>query len=335
MAAQSQHACGCRKNRVMFCCGCSHTDPAKTSKMCGKTKTQGGYLRYCSGVEETITRYHRDRYCDKPHHQRLRFVDRDWKCCRCQLDYQMRDECDNCAHGCCQSCTQGRAQDVSARKYSLQFPTYTRSQDLVSTSSLNISPLVLLSNAAQQRLQVPYPGLSAKDFHSSLINPLVQGRSQRPLPGPTSSISRPSTTIQARPHGPGSGPYPPSSSSPTVRIVLRQPPQAPYESPPPVGSQPSTISMRQARSQRQQPGSGSQQPIANPGDVNIRRPQISDEAPSSNDSERSLPTATEEGSLRSDRSLTTITQSRSLSPLSSSSSGRVQQALSGRKRNRD
>ncbi|ERF70696.1 hypothetical protein EPUS_02562 [Endocarpon pusillum Z07020] len=253
--------------------------------MCGKTKTQGGYHRFCSGVQETVTRYHRDTYCDKPHHQRLR--------CEMSAIIAVTD-----------------AANVVPRE-----------------EHRVISPLVSLSAAAQQRLQVPYSGLSAKDFHSALINPLVQGRSQRSLPGPTGIIPRPSTTMQTRPHGPG--------SSPSVRIVLQQRPQAPYESPPPVGSQSSTISMRQARPQRQQPGSGSQQPTANPDDVNIRRPQISDEAPSSNDSERSRTTVTEEGSLVSDGSLTTITQSRSLSPPLSISSGRVHQALSARKRNRD
>ena len=293
MSAKPQHTCGCRKYRVMYRCGCSYSDPYKNSRTCGETKTgTGRHYRYCPGVEETITKYHIDKYCDKPHHQRLRFVDRDWKCCNCELDYQMRDECDNCSHGCCKNCTQGRAQDVSARKYSLQFLTDIRSQDPVSTPSPSVSPLVSLSAGAQRRLQGPYPGLPARDFHSTLINPFVQERSQRPHPGPTSIISRPSTTIQTRPHGPDSG------------LCLRRSS--------PVVSQPSTISMRQARPQRQQAGSHS--------NSNIRRPQNSDEAPSSSSSGRSPTTITKESSLGSDRSLTTITQSRSQSPLSNTSS---------------
>lgn len=143
---------------------------------------------------------------------------------------------------------------------------------------------------------------------------------------------------------------PGSSQHPSVRAVLLHGPQAPSQYPPSVISRPSITIMGQTRPQRHQagphnyspqgslgrnPGMGptrSQQRTATLSSADIGRPRNSDEAPSSEGSGRSLTTVTEERSLGPDTSLTTTTQSRSRSTMSDKSSGNVHQALNVRKK---
>ncbi len=178
----------------------------------------------------------------------------------------------------------------------------------MSTSSPGSSPLLSLSATTEPRLQAPYSGISARDFHFPLAHALTQWRSQRPHPGPTNAISQPSTVIQTGPECPEPGSYLRSSPPLSVRAVLQHRPQAPYQNPPPAISQPSITSMRQTEPQRHQAGSynhsvqgslgripgmsltRSQQPTSTLSGVDVGRPQNSDEAPSSEGSGRSLTT---------------------------------------------
>jgi hypothetical protein len=86
----------------------AYSDRGRVSSACGKTKDATGRRKYCSDVKDIITRFYHHEYCHKPMHQRLRVDDRVWKCCKCDLDNQIRNQCDNCNHPCCQYRSQGR-----------------------------------------------------------------------------------------------------------------------------------------------------------------------------------------------------------------------------------
>jgi hypothetical protein len=101
-------ACGYLKYKVTYRCGCTYRDRGRIRCACGRTKDATGRRTYCPDAKDTITRFHHHEHCRKPMHQRLQFDDRVWKCCECDLDSQIRIQCDNCNHPCCQYCSQER-----------------------------------------------------------------------------------------------------------------------------------------------------------------------------------------------------------------------------------
>lgn len=156
--------CTCIKFRVVYRCRCNCSDPNRVSIACGRTQDARGRRTFCPGADKYITQYYMNEYCSRPAHQRRRFNDGDWKCCQCDLDNQIRDKCDNCAHRCCSSCTQGRlpvaGPSSSAEESFYAFGTPERLQDIKPNPPQGTSQY-LLATINEEGSQSPSPSSSS------------------------------------------------------------------------------------------------------------------------------------------------------------------------------